>query len=146
MQSGQVVGIGSADMFDTTSHTQGGLPHLVQHLWDQYCLHLAAEIQKRKEAGQPALDLDAAKRRAPAAGFCKWATAYLLENRVAEGFFIDANHGVRLTNNVAVALCPGLQDDIRGTMQDSKAVQVTEGRSQAHQQGVVAPDAGAFRL
>lgn len=134
MQPGNVFQMSGSDMFDSTAHTQGGLPHLVQHLWDAYGAHLEEKIKERAATGQATVDLATAKKRAPATDFATWASDYLKENRVVESFFVDANHGVRLANNAMVAICPGVE--IRGTMQESGAIQVTEGRSQPHQQGV----------
>lgn len=134
MQSGSVFQMAGSDMFDSAAHTQGGLPHIMQYLWDAYCLHLKEELEKRQAAGKMTVDLPTAKQKAPATDFARWATEHLAENRVAESFFIDANHGIRLSNNSMVAICPGVE--IRGTMQDSNAIQVTEGRSQPHQEGV----------
>lgn len=124
-----------SDLFDAAGHTQGGLPHLMQHLWDAYVAHLGEQIEQRKATGKNVVDLDTAKKKAPATDFAVFATGYLKEHRVAESFFIDANHGIRLGNNVMVAVCPGVE--IRGTMQDAGAVEVTHGRSQPHQQGIV---------
>ncbi len=136
MQNSQgVFQVGSGDLFDSTLHTQGGLNHLMQHLWDAYCLHLQEEIGKRNAEGKLTVTLDHAKRKAPATDFAKWASDYLKEMRVTESFFIDGNLGVRLTNNVCVAVCPGVE--IRGTMQDSHAIPVMEGRSQPGNNGVV---------
>lgn len=131
----RVFQVAGSDMFDTTGHTQGGLPHLMQHLWDAYVAHLKEEIDKRAANGKNPVDLETAKKKAPASDFAVFATSYLKEHRVAEGFFIDANHGIRLGNNAMVAVCPGVE--IRGTMQDAGAVEVTHGRSQPHQQGIV---------
>lgn len=145
MQPGNVFQMAGSDLFDSAAHTQGGLPHLMQHLWDAYCAHLSEHLEKRNAAQPPGnqTTLATAKAKAPATDFAKWATAYLAENRVAESFFIDANHGVRLSNNAMVAICPGVE--IRGTMQDAGAVEVTHGRSQPHQQGIVGND-GSLRI
>lgn len=143
MNSPNTFQMSGSDLFDSAAHTQGGLPHLMQHLWDAYCAHLAEEIEKRREAGKAVVTLAEAKQRAPATGFATWATKYLADNRVAESFFIDANHGVRLANNAMVAICPGVE--IRGTMQEAGAVQVTEGRSQPHQHGIVG-NGGELRI
>jgi len=142
MTGGSVFQVGGSDLFDSVAHSQGGQPHLLQFLWDEYWKYLQAELDKRTRQGVAVFTLDEAKRKAPAVGFLKWATAYLAENRAAESFFLDANLGVRLTNNVAVAICPGVE--LRGTMQDANAVQVTEGRSQPHQDGIAAGP--AFRV
>lgn len=138
MHSGNVFQVGGSELFDSASHTQGGLPHLMQYLWDAYSLHLKEQLEERQAAGKPTVTMEEAKRRAPAINFAQWCTEHLKENRVAESFFIDANHGVRLSNNAMVAICPGVE--IRGTMQDAGAVEVTHGRSQPHQQGITGND------
>jgi hypothetical protein len=137
--------VGSSDLFDATAHTQGGLPHLVQFLWDEYAKHLDRLLTERKEAGKPVTDLQTAKTKAPAVHFAKWASDYLKENRIVESFFIDGNLGIRLTNMKMVAVCPGL-DEIRGTMQDSHAVGITHGRSQADNNGVIDESDRSFRI
>lgn len=135
MQNNRVVTVTDGGLFNELQHTQGGMEHLVQHLWDEYCKYLDEQLEERREAGKPAVPLAQAKRTAPATHFARWASDYLKENRVVENFFIDANHGVRLANNVCVAICPGTV--IQGTMQDSHAIAVTEGKSQRDMEGVI---------
>ena len=142
MQNSQVFQVGSGDLFDSQMHTQGGLNHLMQHLWDQYKLHLQEQIEARQKAGKPTVDVETAAKKAPATNFATWATEYLKEFRVTESFFIDGNLGIRLANNVCVAVSPGVE--IRGTMQESGAIQVTEGRSQPGNNGV--DNAGGLRI
>jgi hypothetical protein len=130
-----VFGVSGGGMFDDVNHTQGGMPHLLQYLWDAYCAYLDGLIEKRRARGARTVKgLEEAKRAAPATHFVEWAAAHLKENRVVENFFIDANHGVRLANNACLAVCPGTE--VRGSMQDSGAVAVTEGRSQPGNEGV----------
>lgn len=143
MQSPNVFQVGGSDLFDSTMHTQGGLPHLMQYLWDAYVVHLQKQLEKLTESGKTAVTIDEAKKRAPATHFAVWATEHLKEVRVTESFFVDANHGLRLGNNAMVAVCPGAE--IRGTMQEANAVQVTKGESQPHQHGIVGND-GALRI
>ena len=130
-----IVQVNEGGLFDEISHTQGGMAHLMQHLWDAYVGFLRERLEERKKAGKATVSLEEAKKKAPAIHFAKWASDYLKENRVVENFFIDENHGVRLANNTCVAICPGTT--IQGTMQDSGAVQVTEGRSQRDMNGVM---------
>lgn len=137
--------VGSSDLFDATAHTQGGLPHLIQFLWDEYAKHLDRLLKERAEAGKPAVDLHTAKTKAPATNFAKWASDYLKDNRIVESFFIDGNLGIRLTNMKMVAVCPGLEE-IRGTMQDANAIGITHGRSQADNSGVVDETDRSFRI
>lgn len=143
MQNSQVFGIQGGELFDSTLHTQGGLNHLMQHLWDAYCLHLKETIDERIEKRISTVNLETAKSKATATHFAKWATEYLKEFRVTESFFIDGNLGIRLANSVCVAVSPGVE--IRGTMQDSAAIQVTEGRSQLGNNGVTG-DGGSLRI
>lgn len=137
--------VGSSDLFDATAHTQGGLPHLIQFLWDEYAKHLDRLLKERAGAGKPAVDLQTAKTKAPAVNFAKWASDYLKENRIVESFFIDGNLGVRLTNMKTVAVCPGLEE-IRGTMQESNAIGITHGRSQPDNNGVIDESDRSFRI
>ncbi len=132
----QVFSTTGSDMFDTTRHTQGGHVHLIQHLWDQYCLYLQEKIDERIEGRISTVNLATAKEKATATHFAKWASNFLKENRPVESFFVEENCGIRLTNNVLVAIAPGMDTDIRGTMQAADAIQVTEGRSQRGNNGV----------
>ena len=134
-QSSSVVGINDGGLFDELAHTQGGMAHLLQHLWDAYVSYLREQLEERQKQGQAVVSLAEAKKKAPATHFAKWASDYLKENRVVENFFIDANHGVRLSNSVCVAICPGTA--IQGTMQDAGAIGITEGRSQRDMNGVI---------
>lgn len=138
-----VFGMSDQGLFNDIAHTQGGLSHLMQHLWDKFCLHLQEQIDERIAKGLPTVSLEAAKSKAPATTFAKWATEYLKEFRVTESFFVDGNLGIRLANNEVMAVCPGVE--IRGTMQDSGAIQVTEGRSQPGNNGV-ANTGGSLRI
>lgn len=129
-----VVGVNNSPLFDDVMHTQGGMPHLMQFLWDEYVNHLKAQIESRKANKQPTVEIDEAIKRAPASAFAKWAADYLRENRMMQHFFVDENHGILLSNNRSVVLSPGI--DIRGTMQDAGAVGVTQGRSNPGNNGV----------
>jgi hypothetical protein len=135
MLDSNVVGINEGGLFDEIAHTQGGMPHLMQYLWDEYCKYLEDMIEERRKEGKKILPLKDAKMKAPATHFAQWATDHLKEFRVVENFYIDANHGIRLSNNVCIAICPGTV--IQGTMQDSGAIQVTEGKSQRDMEGVL---------
>ncbi len=131
MQSQHVFNVSRGDLFDSVAYTNGGLPHLMQYLWDQYCEYLQEESDLRKAEGRVVSDLAMAKKKAPATHFAKWAADFLKQNRVVESFFIDENHGIRLSDNTRVAVCPGIE--IRGTMQRSTAVEITSGLSQPSQ-------------
>lgn len=139
MHDSNVFQMGTPELFDATVHTQGGLPHLMQYLWDRYVEHLTEELEKRTVLSAT---IETAKRKAPATHFAQWATEFLKENRATESFFLDANMGLRLTNNAMVAISPGVE--IKGTMQDSTAIQVTEGKSQADKTRVA--DGGSLRI
>jgi hypothetical protein len=121
--------------FDEIAHTQAGMPHLVQLLWDRYLEHLAKEIETRKEKGLGAVPLPEAIRRAPATHFVEFAANYLKRNRVVENFFVDENHGLRLSDNTTCVVCPGT--NVQGTMQDAGEVGVTRGESQPGNEGVI---------
>lgn len=122
-------------VFGETERTGGGITHLIQFLWDKYAEHLQKELEERAALGKITVDLPTAKKKAPATHFATWAANYLKENRVAETFFVDANLGIRLTNNITLAVCPGVE--VRGTMQESHAVQITEGLSNPENEGIV---------
>lgn len=129
------IAISAGNHFDDVIHTQGGTPHLVQYLWDRYVSHLETQIKERAARGEPVVSLAEAKKKAPATHFATWAADYLRQNRVVEHFFIDENHGIRLSNNACVAVSPGTI--IRGTMQSSHAVEITSGLSQTDMNGVI---------
>lgn len=121
--------------FDETLHTQGGHQHLMQHLWDAFLATLKEKIEARKAAGKESVTVAEAAKRTPATAFVQFAAEYLATNRVHETFYIDENMGLRLTNLKSVAVSPG--SSVRGTMQDANEVNVTHGRSQADNEGVI---------
>jgi len=125
--------------FDSIRHTQGEHPHIMQYLWDAYLEYLESERQERTTRGQSSLPVAQAKLKAPAINFVLWAANHLRDIRAIESFFVDGNVGVRLNNNKTIAISPGVE--IRGTMQDSGAVAVTEGRSQIGNNGITNNDA-----
>lgn len=129
-----VVGVNNSPLFDDLTHTQGGMPHLMQFLWDEYTAFLKSEIEIRRQAGKATVDIAEALQKVPATVFAKWAADYLRDNRMVQNFFVDENHGIMLSNNRTVVLSPGI--DIRGTMQDAGAVGVTHGRSNPGNDGI----------
>lgn len=117
--------------FDSTAHTTGGMPHLMQYLWDQYREFLRHQIERKTLEGKRTIPLEEALRRAPATSFVAFAADFLGEQRIQELFPLDANYGVRLANGDYVAICPGT--DIQGTMQESTSIDVMEGKSRPDQ-------------
>lgn len=113
----------------------GGLPHLMQHLWEMYSEHLEEVIADMKKRGQTPAPIKTALAKAPATHFIDFAEAYLNAHRVVETFFVDANIGLRLNNQVTVALAP-LVESVGGTMQDSLVVPVLGERQQQDLRGV----------
>lgn len=99
--------------------------HLLQHLWDRY----KAYVADKHAEGQIAGHLEDAIRDVSATEFLEWGTDYLNENRVADVFYTDANHGVRLTNLAQVLICPSLDTGVPGALLGDDAVPVTEGRN-----------------
>lgn len=100
------------------------IPNLISHLQSEYAMQVGGA---EASAADP---------------FVAWALDYLNTNRPVENFPVDHNHGVRLTNNVRVLVCPG--EDLRGTTTDAGAVGITTGESQKGQEGV--SDAGGHRV
>jgi hypothetical protein len=135
--NGAGFGVNDKNLFDEVAHTQGGMPHILQYLWDAYVRYLQAEISKRRESNKPTVTVEQAVTRAPAIKFVEWAANYLQEHRVVENFYVDANHGIRLSNNDTLVISPGT--NIQGTMQDSGAINVTEGKSQQNMEGIFNP-------
>lgn len=136
--------VNEGGLFDSLAHTQGNMPHLMQFLWDNYVRDLAERIEKRREAGQEAVGVEEASRRATARDFVRFCADYLAEHRCVQTFIIDANVGLVLSNHASVALSPGVQ--IRGTMQDSRAVPVTRGESQPGLGGVEGKENITFQI
>lgn len=66
------------------------------------------------------------------------AKKFLEQNRPVENFPADSNHGVRLSNNDRVLVCPPVPAP--GTTAPSGAVEITHGASQSGQEGVSSTD------
>ena len=115
-------------MFDGMNPTQE--THLIQHLWDGYVAHLGEEIDRLAKEGKQVLTLEVAKQKAPAVDFVKWAAKYLSQYRAVENVYIEGNLGFRLSNGSYLMLSPGIEGNVRGTMQDSPSIQITEGQEQ----------------
>ena len=121
-------------LFDPILHSQGGCPHLIQHLLVEYRGYIGRANQVRAEQEQRLLDPEAAIRAArPLLDFFE---SYLRTHRPVQVFPIDMNYGVVLSNNARVAVSPGTPE-VQGTMQDSGAIQVSHGMTQPGQEGVV---------
>ncbi len=129
-----IVQVNPEGLFDPAKYTTAGQPHLTEHLWAQYRLHLKELLDARRAAGRPAAALDDAVRRAPASHFYAFCVEYLLRNRPVTTFYVDTNVGVVLSNTNRVVVSPGF--DLRGTMQAAGAVGVTVGESQPGMNGV----------
>jgi len=132
---GNTIQVNQGGLFDEIQHTQGGHPHIMQYLWTKYCKYLQDQVQARQAKGLPCLSLSEALRKAPALGFVTWAAEFLKDCRPVQAFFVDENQGLILENNDCVCISPGVP--VQGTMQDSGAVQVTEGRSREGSEGVI---------
>ncbi len=129
-----IVGVNTEPLFDATKYTTAGQPHLVEHLWSQFRAWLLQNIEARKKAKKPTIEIDEAVARATAAQFMAFCVKYLAKHRPVENFFVDTNHGLVLSNNARVVVSPGV--DLRGTMQGARAVGVTAGQSQPGLNGV----------
>lgn len=104
-----------------------GSTHMMQYLWDEYCKHLQERIVERKLG----VKLDEAKKRAPAISFVQWCIQHLDRVRVVETSYSTGNVGLRLTDGASVTLCPKAVEEVRGTMQESHAVSITDGSIKA---------------
>lgn len=123
-------------LFDGHAYTTGGgLPHLMELLRSEYRRYLQGEIDRRQRLGQRTISLQEAMTKAPFDNFYNFCVQYLTHNRPVENFFVDMNHGLKLSNNARVVVCPGTA--VQGTMQDSGAVGVTQGLSQPGMGGVL---------
>ncbi len=121
-------------LFNPETHTQGGLPHLVDFLVAEYRRTIQEANERRAAARKDLLDPEAALRSArPLLDFFK---AYLRMHRPIQAFPIDTNYGIVLSNNAHLAISPGMPH-FQGTMQDSGAVHVSRGATQPGQEGVV---------
>lgn len=133
-----VVEVNQSALFEDTKHTQGGVQHLAQFLWDEFTAYLHRESKRRKKKKLPTIDVEAALRKMPATAFLSWVAKYLKKHRVGQSFVVDENMGVQLTNLKTFVISPGVP--IRGTMQDSGAIGVTHGRSQPGNDGMAKGD------
>lgn len=133
-----VFGVNNAPLFDSIMHTQGGAPHLLQHLLDEYVKHLNEKTEERTKAGKASLPIAEALAKTPMMSFLRWAKEYLATNRPVQNFFVDENLGIRLSNNANVVLSPGV--NLQGTMQDAGAVAVTHGQGQQNQDVIKTTD------
>jgi len=121
-------------MFDPVNHTQGGYPHLIQHMTNKYRAQGELVNAERAKQGMEPIDCELAIQAAkPLLDFFE---QYLRICRPVGMFPIDMNYGITLSDNSRVAVCPGT-GDIQGTMQDSGAVQVYDGKTQLGQEGVI---------
>lgn len=127
------------------AHVQGGAPHLLEYLRDKYVEVLNERISLLHQQGKKTSfsSGDAVVRSGVFRDFYAFACEFLAEHRVVENFFVDANHGLVLSNNDRVVICPSV--DIAGTMQDSGAIAVTQGRSQQGNEGVITSDSLSIR-
>ena len=120
-------------LFDAASLTQGGQPHLIQFLTQEYRDYIARANEQRAQHGKEPLDAEKTLKRAqPMLAFFE---AYLKQHRPTSVFPIDMNYGIQLSNYKTFALSPGVETDFRGTTQESVAVAVTHGRSQPGSRG-----------
>jgi hypothetical protein len=117
-----------ADLFDPVTSTTSNLPHLMELLLAEYRTYLTSEIEKKQAAGQRTISIAEALTVAPFNNFFNFCVRYLTINRPVENFFVDMNHGLKLSNNVSVVVCPGVNP--QGQMEDSGAVNITTGLSQ----------------
>lgn len=118
--------------FNSVMQTQGGLPHLLELLKQEYRKHMAAVNQKREAQHQECLAIE--KTIDAAAPFLRFCEKYLVENRPVQVFPVDMNYGLVLANSLRCVVSPGVAD-IRGTMQNSNVVAISTGMQQ--DQGVV---------
>lgn len=109
---------------------QAGMPDLITLLVEEYKAACARNNQDpNKEQVDPQEDLDAAE---PLLVFFR---EYLDRFRPVQSFPADNNYGLLLSNNLRCLVSPA--GDIRGTMQNSGAIGVMQGRSNPGQDGVI---------
>ena len=83
------------------------MQHLMGYLLNAYADYIRAEIRKRLEQNLPTIPIEEAMRKSSAERFARWAADHLQENRVAEQFNVDENHGIKLASGVTMAdVCP----------------------------------------
>jgi len=133
---------GGDPLFNPETHSQGGMPNLLQFLVAEYLAYMGQANKDRAEQGQEPLDAQKTVQKAkPLLAFFE---AYLRTNRPVNVFPIDMNYGVQLSNHKRFAVSPGVVEDFRGSMQNSGAVEVTHGRSQPGISGVT--DGGGIEM
>lgn len=110
------------------------LPSLLQHLVAEYREYIRRANETRARQEQKLLDPEATLRAAkPLLDFFE---SYLNTYRPVQAFPVDANYGLLLSNGMRCMVSPGVVD-VRGTMQDSGAIQVSQGISNPGQEGVI---------
>ena len=121
-------------MFSSVAHTQAGMPHLMAMLLEEYRDYVATANLTRQQQGQQEVDPSESIRAAqPLLDFFE---NYLKVHRPVQTFPIDMNVGVMFSNNQRCCISPGVYG-IQGSMQDSGAVAISDGRSQSGQDGSV---------
>jgi hypothetical protein len=108
------------------------VPTLMDHLHEQFMEGRAID-EKAAEEDENVVLGDAL----PA--FLRFAKSYLDQHRTVQTYPADANVGIVLANNTRLLIHPPSGAGMGG-MQNSGAVDITEGQSQPGQEGVVPGD------
>jgi len=121
--------------YDSVREMQGGLPHLLQLLKEEYTKNVEIRMNSALAKGVAVkFSLAEAVKRAPLWDFMEFAVDYLETNRVVETFSADSNVGIVFSDLSRCVVCPGFE--VEGTMQDSESVGVTHGKGQSKLNGV----------
>lgn len=100
-----------------------GQTHFTQYAIDEYRKYLEGVIAERKLS----VTIEEAMKRATLTSFATWLVGHLDKVRVVETSYSTGNVGLRLTDGAAITLCPPAVEEVRGTMQESHAVGITDG-------------------
>lgn len=113
---------------------QSGMPSLIELLLQEFqdqCLRQNSEEPDPAKLLYPQHAIQAAR---PLLNFFE---AYLNLYRPVQTFPVDFNYGLVLSNNMRCTVSPSIETEAPGSMQASGAIQVTTGKSNPGQNGVI---------
>lgn len=123
--------------------SNSGQTYLSQYLWDAYMLHLEETFQKK---GKPPGYAKEAVKFIPATHYAKWVHAFLDRNRAVEVVNSGGTIGVRFSNNAIVLISPPSASDSAGSMPDSPAIQVLDGKGETSAPSLRVDNSPALRI
>jgi hypothetical protein len=105
------------------NNDQPEIPHLLQHLWAEYQVHVKETLEKQ---GKSLLALDNVLKTTSATFFLDWAERYLTEHRPSENLAMYGEVCVRWPDGTTCTVSP-MEEQSSGETMDAGAVPVTTG-------------------